>query len=339
MSSKKNEPLFYDWSFEFLNRYIPGQGMSKATQKCYQDSLASFRQFLNCRSISIGKFLFSNCTRDLVLSFMEWLRDEKKLKSSSIATRLAALKSYVKYAAEKNVSLAQIALKVESVKPFKVETKVRPVLSAEQVEKLACSTENNLKGYRNKTIVLLLYESACRVSELTTLKVFNVFCDENEPYIVVDGKGKKQRAIPITNEMGVCLKNYIHLFHNDDSPKSDFLFYTVIKGEVHTLSPRRIQTMLNEIAAKVRETDSTFPERIYPHMFRRSRATQLYRNGMALEVVSAVLGHNQLETTRVYAIPSTSMMRKAIETGLMNGKDEEPDWQTKEDLLARYFGI
>ncbi len=339
MSSKAINSLFFAYSYEFLNIYIPSQGMSNDTRNGYRNSLRAFRNFLNDRSISVGTFYFNNCTRELIISFMEWLKDVKTLNNNSISTRLAAIKSYVKYCAEKDPALTSVSLMVESVKPFKTEEKVRPVLTVKQVEQLLEVTSKDLKGYRNKTIILLLYESACRVSELTNLKVSNIFLEEEEPYIVVDGKGKKQRAIPISTDMSTCLKNYMGLFHNENSPNTDLLFYTVIKEEVRPLSSRRIQLILNEHAGLVRAKDKTFPENIYPHMFRRSRATQLYREGLPLEIVSAVLGHNQLETTRVYAIPSTTMMREAIKTGLMEGQDEAPDWKSKEDLLAKHFGL
>lgn len=73
-------------------------------------------------------------------------------------------------------------------------------------------------------------------------------------------------------------------------------------------------------------------------MVRRTRATNLYQDGTELELVSRILGHSSTETTRIYAVPSVEIMRKAMETGMLV-TDEEPDWPDDEAELARLCGL
>ena len=74
-------------------------------------------------------------------------------------------------------------------------------------------------------------------------------------------------------------------------------------------------------------------------MFRRTRATGLYRNGVELEMISVILGHSSTETTRIYATPSIEMLEEAMNTANSTIPDETPKWEENEDELARIYGL
>jgi len=77
---------------------------------------------------------------------------------------------------------------------------------------------------------------------------------------------------------------------------------------------------------------------VYPHMFRRTRSTNLYQDGIELELISRILGHSSTETTRIYAVPSMEMMRKAMESGNL-AVDEKQQWPDDDDEIARLCGL
>ncbi len=81
------------------------------------------------------------------------------------------------------------------------------------------------------------------------------------------------------------------------------------------------------------------PEKVYPHMFRRTRATNLYQNGVELELVSRILGHTSTQTTRIYATPSMEMLNKAMGATTAGIPEEEELWLNDESELARLCGI
>ncbi len=97
--------------------------------------------------------------------------------------------------------------------------------------------------------------------------------------------------------------------------------------------------MINRYADMAGEFCLDHPARVHPHMFRRTRATDLYQNGVALEMVSTFFGHAQLETTRIYAKPSMEQMKTAIESTAYPGGEEKAIWEKNESAMARLCGL
>jgi len=81
------------------------------------------------------------------------------------------------------------------------------------------------------------------------------------------------------------------------------------------------------------------PLKVHPHMFRRTRATNLYQNDVELELVSRILGHSSTQTTRIYAKPSLEMLKKAMEKSSGCSFDATPIWPDKEEELAKICGL
>ena len=81
------------------------------------------------------------------------------------------------------------------------------------------------------------------------------------------------------------------------------------------------------------------PQKVHPHMFRRTRATDLYQSTVDLELVSRILGHSSTQTTRIYARPSLEMIRTAMDNSTTTVEVEEAMWPDNEDELARLFGL
>lgn len=108
------------------------------------------------------------------------------------------------------------------------------------------------------------------------------------------------------------LQQYLSIYHSKNGSNAELLFYTIIKGNISKMSAANVERFLKKYAQQVRNVYPDIPDCVHPHMFRRTRATGLYRDGVDLAIVSRFLGHAQLETTRIYATPSVEMMRQAI---------------------------
>ena len=332
-------PLFFSRTFEWLVNWLPGNGMSKHTVEAYRTALDMIMKYLNSQGISIGKFHFGDLNRDFFRAWMEWLQKEKGNSPVTINARLTALKAYMEYVASEDVTLQSIKLKVDSVPSIKTDKLAKTILSEQEILWLIEEVPEGKRGYRDRVMIGLLYETGCRISELLSLKVSSVnLSSENIPYIKVEGKGKKQRIIALSDDMAAVLKTYIELFHEGERNES-YMFYTTHDGIPTQMKSRTFQTLLSKYAKTAAEKHQGFPDRVHPHMLRRTRATHLFRNGLAFEVVSGLLGHEQLETTRCYATPSIEQMRQAMSEGVIKGHEEEPEWKKKEEILARYFGL
>ena len=339
--TKKTDVKFFFCSYIFLNSYLPLCGISKNTILSYRASLLMLTRFWEISSKKdITEFLFSDCTRDFLLNYVKWLSEEKHVKSSTISNRLAAIKSYANFAKTKDPSIIEYQIEINSVKAPKSIKIVREALPEYQIEKILAQIPNTKKGLRDKTLLTLLYETACRLSELLALEKKNIFLD-NSPYIKILGKGKKERVIPISDNMKLLINNYIKNFHCDLNPDTQLLFYSIIKGSINQLTPRSVQLMLKKYADLAREQDETISTEIYPHAFRRSRATNLYNNGMDFTSVSTLMGHSRLETTRIYCKPSIEKLRNEMDksSNKFNTNDNEDyNWQDKEEILRHFFG-
>jgi integrase/recombinase XerD len=185
----------------------------------------------------------------------------------------------------------------------------------------------------------LLYDSAIRLSELLFLKLTDVNLKNTTPYLRIHGKGDKERIVSISEGTVKHLMNYIKLFHNQDTPDTEYLFYTLIHNQANPMSPGNVERIINKYAEKIRPEHPELPAKVHPHMLRRTRATNLYQSDVELELVSRILGHASTQTTRIYAKPSLEMIKSAMDRSNPELNAEQPLWPDDEVELARIFGI
>ena len=334
-------PLFFSMTYEFLQLYLPKQcGRSPHTVEAYRDALSLFRRYVvNTLGISIGKFTFAECTRECVLGFMKYL-SELNSKPGTRNQRLAALKSYLAFAADKDVTLQSNELEVKRVPQCKVPKTEKTVIGEEAMAAILRQPANTKMGLRDRTMMILLYDSGARLAEILGLKVSDVTLDGDNPYIRVNGKGSKERVVPITVKTADHLTHYISVYHPNERPKTNLLFFTVIKGVTAMMSERNVERLVKDYACKAQSSCPSVPNHVHPHMSRRTRATQLHQNGVSLSLVSRLLGHATIETTRSYAKPSLKMLREAIESVETPGeKAVTPIWEADEAMMAKLCGL
>lgn len=106
------------------------------------------------------------------------------------------------------------------------------------------------------------------------------------------------------------------------------------------MSEGNVERFIQQYADQARGQCPDMPPRVHPHMLRRTRATHLYQNGVELALVSRILGHAGLDTTRIYAQPSLAMMRDAMSSFHPSETDgEKPLWMGSEEEMAKLCGI
>ena len=111
MKSVLDKNLFFSMTYDFLTVYIPQDSASCKTVKSYRDGLTVFRRYVaDVKKIAIRTFTFEQCTFDFVLEYRNWLLDDQKKAKSTVNNRIAAIKSYMYYAAAKDISLQQIQI-------------------------------------------------------------------------------------------------------------------------------------------------------------------------------------------------------------------------------------
>ena len=343
MNGKKriSDPkLFFSMTLEFLDVWLPKQkGRSACTVKSYRDALTIFRRYLkNEQGISIGKFAFERCDYDFVLGFLDYL-SKSGCSDSTRNQRLSAIKTYLWFAADKDVTLESVALRVSRVPVKKPVEPKREVLSEAALAAIFNQIPSTRLGLRNIVMLIVLYDTAVRVAELLYLRACDTNLNGESPYIRVLGKGNKERVVSIEKDTADYIRLYLENFRDPDAPNTDLLFYTVSKGVTGAMTEENFEIMLKKYANSAKETCPDVPDPVYPHMFRRSRATHMYQDGVPIGLISKILGHVKERTTRIYAKPSLKMMRDAIaKTTHLSVMDEKELW-LDEDEAARMCGL
>lgn len=339
MKTKGFDKLFFSKTREFLDGYLLFQcSRSPHTIKSYRDALTVFRRYVTSQGLSLKTFGFEDCSRDFLLGFMEYLQQEGYEKSSC-NQRLAAIKSYMWYVADGDITWQQNALMVSRVPFLKKPEKEKAILSEDCLKALLSAPDNSNLGIRDATVMIVLYDSAIRLSELLGLKISDVNLQKDIPYLRIRGKGNKERIVSLSNNAANHLKNYLCLFHHSSTQKTDYLFYTIIHERTNAMSPGNVARIINKYAEMIRPNYPDLPDNVHPHMFRRTRATNLYQSDIELELVSRILGHASTQTTRIYAKPSLDMIKSAMDKSNPELNSEQPLWPDNEDEFARICGL
>ena len=338
MKKGESSDLFFSKTLDFLTCYLPTQlHKSQNTIRSYRDALTIFRRYITeSLHTTIRTFRFSDCSYEILLGFLDYLRS----KGNSEATcnyRLTAVRSYLWYAADLDISIQSVALSASNIPHLRTPKKTRETISKDDMAALLSAPPATKRGKRDQLILVLLYDSAIRVSELLDLDVRSVNLNAEIPYIRVFGKGEKERIVSITDKTAEHIRAYLKLYHSGNDPDQP-LIYTEIKGHKGRMSVGNVERIIKKYVEELRPTHPTLPQTVYPHMFRRTRSTNLYQDGIELELISRILGHSSTETTRIYAVPSMKMMRKAMESGNL-AVDEKQQWPDDDDEIARLCGL
>lgn len=188
----------------------------------------------------------------------------------------------------------------------KIGRKLPDTLSNAEIDKLIAAIDlSKPEGERNRAILETLYGCGLRVSELINLKLSDLFFDED--FILVTGKGNKQRFVPITK----VNKKYINIYRYEirvhlqiQKGHEDFLF---LNRRGKQLTRAMIFTIIKQLAEKINLNKS-----ISPHTFRHSFATHLLEGGADLRAIQQMLGHESITTTEVYMHVDRSHLAKVL---------------------------
>lgn len=188
----------------------------------------------------------------------------------------------------------------------KMSRNLPEVLSLEEIDRIESAIDlSKPEGTRNLAMIETAYCCGLRVSELIGLKISDIFADEH--YIKVNGKGSKQRLVPISDSALHCISNYLPWRKNLDVKReaADILFLNRRGGK---LTRQMVFLFLKKYAA---EAGVTTP--LSPHTLRHSFATHLLEGGADLRVIQEMLGHESILTTEIYAHVSMHLLRDSLE--------------------------
>lgn len=284
------------------------KGLSKNTVSAYLKDIESYASFLN-KYHQINKV--KNITTKHLEGFLKSLKN-KGMDAKTQARKLTAIKSFHAFLfLEKEVD-ENIALKTKSPK---IDKKLPSVLSIDEVVTLLeIIDKNTVLGLRNIALLELIYGSGLRVSELLNIKTSDIHMAQ--AYVIVTGKGEKERMVPISDMAVIGIRNY--LTNARESLLKGQTSYLFVNLNGKPLSRVGFFKVLKKLAKDAGLDQS----KISPHTLRHSFATHLLENGMDLRSLQNLLGHEDISTTQIYTHISQKRLKEVYEKTHPRAKED-----------------
>ncbi|MCP3906353.1 MAG: tyrosine recombinase XerC [Planctomycetes bacterium] len=250
--------------------------------------------------------LMLNADVNTIRGFLARL-DEHDYSSATMARKIATLRSFYRWLDRCGLNGTNPMLLIRTPRQNKRLPKAIDVNQVEQL--LSAPDDSELLGARDRAILETLYSTGIRVSELVGINLADI--DEPGQAMIVRGKGKRERMVPLGSHALVALRHYLGMLLNDPraaNSASDPEAPLFINKHGGRLSTRSVRRKVSKYLAKA----GLDPE-ISPHTLRHSFATHLLDNGADLRSVQELLGHQSLSTTQVYTHLTTQRMRDAYD--------------------------
>ena len=225
------------------------------------------------------------------------------------------------------------------IKGPKIKPKPIEYFEGYQMEALLAATDQKTStGRRNMMMLVLYYDTAARVSELLTLNMGQLHLEASVPFVMILGKGRKYRNVPLMDKTVLHLRRYIKEFHCKYEPDTP-LFYARTHGRQHPLSTDTVELMIKKYSIQCEKTGITMPDKPHCHMVRKTRAMDLYKNGMPLSHIQQLLGHENISTTSgFYAFVTLDILAKSMSVASKESSSAEKKWDD-EKILKRIYSL
>ena len=283
----------------FLDSMVSERGQSRNTLDAYARDLKRYAAFLSGKGVA-SPFEVRSAAVQEFLGALKGLG----LEATTLARSLSAVKRFHRYLVEEDLTKRDPTANLRSPKTAR---RLPPVLTLPEVEELLRQPDpGTLLGLRDRAILELLYASGLRVSELTGLRLSDLFPDQG--LLRCFGKGRKERLVPVGKQALRCVQAYVSgaRYAIAKRDPGDVLFVT-LRGR--GLSRKTVWKLLRAYAKK-----AGIAKPIHPHTLRHSFATHLLENGADLRAVQEMLGHVDIATTEIYTHLDQEYLREVHKT-------------------------
>lgn len=334
-------PNFWVFARDYLHAYMPrARRLSPRTIQAYRISLECFISYLtDVQGVDRQDVSFDHFERAHLKAWLTWMNQQKGYTPNTIALRLSAVKAFLAYSAAEDITLVALHQSAQSLRGPASPRKPIEYLTEEQTRAvLGAFTGKTAKSRRNRMLLILLYETGARVSEITDLTLADLSLDK-PAHLRLTGKRNKTRTVPLADTTTAHLDVYLAEFHPDRDrlPASRPVFYSNHRGQPTALSVDTVAAVLKQAGSTARATCPTVPANIHCHMLRKTKAMDLYQQGIPLPVIMHLLGHESASTTSAfYAFATLDMMRRAVDAATPAIKTPPAEPLTQDRLQALY---
>ena len=280
---------------QFLNYLRYERNASPQTVQTYEESLREFESYIAFREdgLSLG-----TVDTDLIRDWMESLMDRGN-NASTINKKLSALRSFFRFALRRGLVEKDPAHALAGLKKSKP---LPQFLREGEMDRLLDGMEwgEDYKDVRARTLLLLLYETGLRRSELAGLNDGDI--DFGVCQLKVTGKRNKQRIVPFGAELAEALKGYMDMRNEQLRLDGDALF---LNDKGHRMTGQQVYAIVRKHL-----TGATSLKKRSPHVLRHTFATAMLNNGAGLESIKNLLGHESVSTTEIYAHTTFEQLKR-----------------------------
>jgi len=292
--------LIWQTSIKAFEGYLRiERGLSDNSVESYVRDISKLDQYVEMekKSVSPEKLLLSD-----LQDFVRFVA-ELGMETSSQARLISGVRAFYRYM---NLSGAMDSDPSELLMQPKVGRKLPDIINNEEIDELIAAIDlSKAEGERNKAILEVLYACGLRVSELTELKISNLYLKDE--FIKVVGKGSKERLVPIGHSAIKQLNIYINQVRVHQKIQNGFEDFVFLNRRGKSLTRVMIFTIIKDLAERI-----GMKKTISPHTFRHSFASELVERGADLRAVQEMLGHESITTTEIYTHLDRQYLRSTI---------------------------
>ncbi len=311
MRRKSKPPLSFPALVQaFFVEYLTQQrALSLQTVTAYRDAFMLFLGFAEARlGRSPAQITLADITPDLIMAFLDHLERDRHNSVRSRNARLAALRSFLKFAAHRDVSSLQVIERALGVPAKRFERQMLGYLSREETLAVIGTPDETWFSQRDHALLLLLYNTGARVSEIVGVKVGEVVLDDGAACVHLHGKGRKQRSVPLWRSTVRAIRAWLRRNpqFGSDSP-------LLPNRDSQAMSRWNVMQRLDRAVQVAAESCPDLATRqITPHVIRHTTAMHLLQAGVDISVIALWLGHESPATTHQYVEADLAMKERAL---------------------------
>ena len=294
----------------YFAEYLTQQrALSLQTIAAYRDAFVLFLGFAESRlGTSPAAMALADITPELIIAFLNHLERQRHNSVRSRNARLAALRSFLKFAAHRDVSSLQVIERALAVPVKRFERPMFGYLSREEMLAVIGTPDGTWIGQRDHVLFLLLYNTGARVSEITGIKVGEAVLDDGSACVHLHGKGRKQRSVPLWRSTIKAIRAWL-------KRNPQFVATSALLPNRHGHAMTR-SNVTKRLAWAVQAAAGINPglakHRISPHTIRHTTAMHLLQAGVDMSVIALWLGHESPTTTHHYVEADLAMKERAL---------------------------
>lgn len=280
----------------FLRRLVAQRGASARTVESYRDAFELLFGFIEQRTRKPAAALqLADLDAPVVLGFLDYLEAERGNSVRTRNARLAAIHSFMRYAAVRDPASLRVTGGVLAIPAKRFDRPVLGYLSREQIAAiLAAPDRSTWSGRRDSVLLATTYNTGARVSEITALRVRDVLLDR-QTAVHLHGKGRKERVIPLWKNTAAALRDWL----GQTNPAPEEPVFPNSSGA--PMSRSGVRDRLNRAVAIAEQTcPSLRGQQVSPHTLRHSTAMHLLQSGTDLATIALWLGHSSPAVTHQY---------------------------------------